>query len=121
MATVGRRRSITASLGRADKTLSKSASTSALSVGSDGPSEGHDGRSDSSSTHHQRRLSGLFKRKKRAVDDGAQLERAAGPAADMALAGAASRNPSDDSLGLHVSVPSSLLTDDSDLDVESAA
>ncbi|KAH6625770.1 hypothetical protein C7974DRAFT_456064 [Boeremia exigua] len=141
MATVGRRRSITSSLGRrsreqlaapADR-LSKSASTSALSVGSDGQGDAldgaldrlrsrasDDGRSDSSSTHHQRRLSGLFKRKKRAPhssghgsrDDLAQQH--ADTTADTTRPGPDARSQSDDSLGLHRSVASSLLTDDSD-------
>lgn len=159
MATVGRRRSITASLGRssreqslaapADKTVSKSASTSALTA-SDGPGDAHDGaldrlrsrnsddgRSDSSSTH-KRRLSGLFKRRERKPKDGGSSSRddllqlepadsadgadsAAGPAADRTRPGAAPHNYSDDSLGLHKSVASSLLTEDSDLDSESAA
>lgn len=151
MATVGRRRSITSSLGRssreqslaapADKTLPKSVSTSALSVGSDGLGESHDGaldrlrsrnsddgRSDSSS-NHKRRLSGLFKRKKHSTkggsssrDDLSQLDLADSAAAAAAAAlpadirrpSSAPRNHSDDSLGLHKSVASSLLTEDSD-------
>lgn len=155
MATVGRRRSITSSLGRPsrdqslaappdkaldkarDKTLSKSASTSALSVGSDTPADSHDGaldrlrsgnsddgRSDSSSNNHKRRLSGLFKRRKRSGtakagdsrDDLSQLDPADAPAlpADSWRPGAEPRNYSDDSLGLHKSVASSLLASDSD-------
>lgn len=150
MATVGRRRSITSSLGRssrdqslaapADKTLSKSASASALSVSSDAPGDAHDGaldrlksrnsddgRSDSSS-NHKRRLSGLFKRKKQRTardggsrDDLLQMDPAdsagaapAGLPADIRRPDAAPRNHSDDSLGLHKSVASSLLTEDSD-------
>lgn len=147
MATVGRRRSITSSLGRSsrdqslaappDKALSKSASTSALSVGSDAPGDTHDGaldrlrsrnsddgRSDSSSNNHKRRLSGLFKRKKRSGtakggdsrDDLSQLDPADAPAlpADIRRPSAEPRSYSDDSLGLHKSVASSLLTEDSD-------
>ncbi|KAF9691584.1 hypothetical protein EKO04_010281 [Ascochyta lentis] len=156
MATVGRRRSITLSLGRAsreqslaapvDRTLSKSASTSALSVASDGPGDTHDGaldrlrsrnsddgRSDSSSNHH-RRLSGLFKRKKRRKDGTnddvehtahvAQLDSAdtaSALPADIRRPAADARNLSDDSLGLHKSVASSLLTDDDDSDAASPA
>lgn len=148
MATVGRRRSITSSLGRssreqslaapADKSLSKSVSTSALSVSSDGPGDSHDGardrlrsrnsddgRSDSSS-NHKRRLSGLFKRKKHSTkggsssrDDVSQMDPADSAAfaalpADIRRPSTAPRNHSDDSLGLHKSVASSLLTEDSD-------
>lgn len=144
MATVGRRRSITSALGRssrdqslaapADKALSKSASTSALSVGSDAPGDSHDGaldrlrsrnsddgRSDSSG-NHKRRLSGLFKRKKRTARDGgsrddvSQIDPAETPAlpAGSRRPSAEPRNHSDDSLGLHKSVASSLLTEDSD-------
>lgn len=145
MATVGRRRSITSSLGRssrdqslaapADKALSKSASASALSVGSDAPGDSHDGafdrlrtrnsddgRSDSSSNHH-RRLSGLFKRKKGRRKDSRDDVSQADPMdyaaadtlpADLRRPSADARNHSDDSLGLHKSVASSLLTEDSD-------
>ena len=140
MATVGRRRSITSSLGRssrdqslaapADKALSKSASTSALSVGSDAPGDSHDGpldrlrsrnsddgRSDSSSNNH-RRLSGLFKRKKGRTkdsrDDLSQADPAESFPADIRRPSADARSHSDDSLGLHKSVASSLLTEDSD-------
>lgn len=146
MASVGRRRSITSSLGRssrdqslaapADRPLTKSASASALSVGSDGPGDTHDGaldrlksrtsddgRSDSSSTR-PRRLSGLFKRKKRTAhgsrDDLAQVQAQAQVPdhvpADIRRPSAEPRNHSDDSLGLHKSVASSLLTEDSDSD-----
>jgi hypothetical protein len=140
MATVGRRRSITSSLGRssrdqslaapADKALSKSASASALSVGSEAPGDSHDGsldrlrsrnsddgRSDSSS-NHRRRLSGLFKRKKArgkdSRDDLLQLDPDESFPADIRRPSADARNHSDDSLGLHKSVASSLLTEDSD-------
>ncbi|KAF2629370.1 hypothetical protein BU25DRAFT_438876 [Macroventuria anomochaeta] len=150
MATAGRRRSITSSLGRssrdrslaapADKALSKSASASALSVGSDGPVDAHDGaldrlrsrhsddgRSDSSSNNnHHRRLSGLFKRKKRSKDssrdDLSQMdpaETAAALPADIRRPSAEPLNHSDDSLGLHKSVASSLLTEDSDSETAS--
>lgn len=148
MATAGRRKSITSSLGRssreqslaapADKALSKSASASALSVNSDGPGDSHDGardrlrsrnsddgRSDSSSNNHKRRLSGLFKRKKQRTatkdgggsrDDLSQIDPADYPvsAADIRRPGDVPRNYSDDSLGLHKSVASSLLTEESD-------
>lgn len=144
MATVGRRRSIASSLGRSsrdqslaappDKALSKSASASALSVGSDGPGDSHDGvldrrrsrasddaRSDSSS-NHKRRLSGLFKRKKRTKDGGSRddpshtdpADNAAALPADIRRPSAEPRNHSDDSLVLHKSVASSLLTEDDD-------
>lgn len=142
MATVGRRNSLASLAAPVDTALFKSASTSALSVASDGPGDAHDGaldrlrrrpsddgRSDSSSTR-PRRLSGLFKRKKRTKDgsrdgrdrdsrdsreDLAQLDP---PAPAPAPQGPAdiSRNHSDDSLGLHKSVASSLLTDDDDED-----
>lgn len=142
MASAGRRRSITSSLGRssrdqslaapADRPLTKSASASALSVGSDGPGDTHDGaldrlksrnsddgRSDSSSTR-PRRLSGLFKRKKRTAhgsrDDLAQVQVPDHVPADIRRPSAEPRNHSDDSLGLHKSVASSLLTEDSDSD-----
>ncbi|KAF2995589.1 hypothetical protein E8E13_004736 [Curvularia kusanoi] len=150
MATAGRRKSISSSLGRssreqslaapADKTLFKSPSASALSIGSDGPGDSHDGaldrlrsrnsddgRSDSSSNAHKRRLSGLFKRKKQRTakgsgsgsrDDLSQMDLADSAAdalpADLRRPGAEPRNYSDDSLGLHKSVASSLLTEESD-------
>lgn len=153
MATAGRRRSITSSLGRSsreqslaaptDKALSKSPSNSALSVNSDGPGDSRDGaldrlrsrnsddgRSDSSSNNHKRRLSGLFKRKKQRTatkdggsrDDLSQIDPADSPvsAADIRRPGDVSRNYSDDSLGLHKSVASSLLTEDSDSEPASA-
>lgn len=139
MATVGRRRSIASSLGRSsrdqslaapqDRALSKSPSTSALSVGSDAPGDSHDGaldrlrsrasddgRSDSSGNNHKRRLSGLFKRRKASAahngdsrDDVSQVSQVARPSAEP-------RNYSDDSLGMHKSLSSSLLTQDSDSD-----
>lgn len=131
MATVGRRRSITSSLGRsrdqslaapADGTLSKRGSASALSVG-DGPGDAHDGALDrdddrSDSSFNRRRLSGLFKRKKRrddhaSKDDVSQTDHAV----DTTRPSPAPRNYSDDSLvlGLHRSVASSLVvTDESD-------
>lgn len=119
-----------------DKTLTKSASASALSVGSDGPGDSHDGaldrlrsrnsddnRSDSSSNNHHRRLSGLFKRKKRrndgSRDDVSQVDatdKTAASPADIRRPSAEPRNLSDDSLGLHKSVAGSLLTSDSDSD-----
>jgi hypothetical protein len=145
MATAGRRRSITSSLGRSsreqslaaptDKALSKSPSNSALSVSSDGPGDSRDGaldrlrsrnsddgRSDSSSNNHKRRLSGLFKRKKQHAatkngggrDDLSQIDPTDSPvfAADIRRPGDVPRNYSDDSLGLHKSVASSLLTEE---------
>lgn len=145
MATAGRRRSITSSLGRSsreqslaaaapiDKALSKSASNSALSVNSDGPGDSHDGRSDSSSNNHKRRLSGLFKRKKQRTatkdggtgsrDDLSQIDPTDSPvfAADIRRPGDVPRNYSDDSLGLHKSVASSLLTEESDSEPASAS
>lgn len=143
MATIVRRRSIASSLDQSsrdqslaapvDKALSKSTSASALSVSSDGPGDSYDGafdrlrshnsddsRSDSSLNHH-RRLSGLFKRKKArkngSRDNMSQIdptETAPAVPADIRNASTESRNHSDESLGLHKSVASSLLTEDSD-------
>lgn len=143
MATIGRRRSIASSLDHssrdqslaapADKALSKSSSAYAISVSSEGPGDSHDGaldrlrshnsddsRSDSSLNHH-RRLSGLFKRKKTrkngSRDDLSQVdttETAPALSADIRHSSTEPRNHSDESLGLHKSVASSLLTEDSD-------
>jgi hypothetical protein len=79
------------------------------------------GRSDTSS-HHRRRMSRIFKgRSKRtksatSQDDLAQLDPANDipPVPHVRRPSAEPRNQSDDSLGLHKSVASSLLTEDSD-------
>jgi hypothetical protein len=85
-----------------------------------------DGRSDTSS-HHRKRMSRIFKgrskqRKKSAasqdelglslLDHGDEIP----PVPHVRRPSAEPRNQSDDSLGLHKSVASSLLTEDSDSD-----
>lgn len=82
-----------------------------------------DGRSDTSS--HRTRMSKLFKsRSKRrqsatsSQDDSSQvdLHEGAPPMPSVRRPSMDARNPSEDSLGLHKSVASSLLTEDSDSD-----
>jgi hypothetical protein len=82
-----------------------------------------DGRSDTS-TAHRRRMSRIFKgrskRRKSATsqDDLSQLDPTEDipPVPQVRRPSAEPRNYSDDSLGLHKSVASSLLTEDSDSD-----
>jgi hypothetical protein len=82
-----------------------------------------DGRSDTSSAH-RKRMSRIFKgRSKRrqsatSQDDLSQLDPAEDipPVPPVRRPSAEPRNHSDDSLGLHRSVASSLLTEDSDSD-----
>lgn len=82
-----------------------------------------DGRSDTSASH-RRRMSKLFKgrskRRKSATsqDDLSQVDPGEGipPVPAVRRPSAEPRNYSDDSLGLHKSVASSLLTEDSDSD-----